>query len=118
MTLPTPGNEVRVRKYRNVPTTVDGIRFASKAEAKRYQELKLLERAGEVSDLVLQRRFQLTTGEGIKIAVYVCDFDYLDADGNRVTEDVKGIETPAFKIKAKLFEAQYGRKISIIGGKR
>lgn len=115
MTLPSNSGEVR-RKYRNVPTIVDGIRFASKAEARRYQELKLLERAGEVSDLVLQKRFQLTAFDGVKIAVYVSDFDYLDADGNRVTEDVKGILTPAFKLKAKLFEAQFGRKISIVGG--
>jgi hypothetical protein len=42
-------------KYRNVPVTVDGIRFASKREAAYYCELKLREKAGEVSGLSLQR---------------------------------------------------------------
>lgn len=118
MTLPTPGNEVRVRKYRNVPTTVDGIRFASKAEAKRYEELKLLVRAGEISELELQKPYQLTAFDGTKLAKYVADFDYRDKSGVRVTEDVKGILTPAFRIKAKLFKAQFGRDITIIGSKR
>jgi hypothetical protein len=108
--------EVRPRKYRNVPTEVEGIRFASKAEAKRYVELRWLERAGEVSGLELQKRYPLVGADGIKVAVYVADFDYLNPDGELVTEDVKGVQTPEFKLKSKLFEAQYGRKIIIIGG--
>ena len=46
-------------KYRAVPTVIDGIRFASKAEARRYGELRLLEQAGEIRDLVRQPRFAL-----------------------------------------------------------
>ena len=120
MSSPSTVTEMRTpyRKYRNVPTVVDGIRFASKAEAKRYLELKLLEQAGEVSGLERQHRYSLKGQDGLKVAVYVADFDYLDADGNQVTEDVKGILTPAFKLKAKLFEAQFGRKITIIGGRK
>jgi hypothetical protein len=110
--------EVRPRKYRNVPTVVEGIRFASKAEAKRYVELRWLERAGEVSGLELQKRYPLVGADGIKVAVYVADFDYLNPDGEPVTEDVKGVQTPEFKLKSKLFEAQYGRKITIIGSHR
>jgi hypothetical protein len=119
MTSPDTGRagEVR-RKYRNVPTTVDGVRFASKAEAKRYEELKLLVRAGEISELELQKPYQLTAFDGTKLAKYVSDFDYRDKSGVRVTEDVKGILTPAFRIKAQLVKAQFGREITIIGGRR
>jgi hypothetical protein len=104
-----------VRKFRNVPVEIDGIRFASKAEGRRYSELKLLERAGEIRHLELQRRYVLTAFDGTKIATYVADFDYTERrTGQHVTEDVKGIATPTFKLKAKLFEIQFGRKISIV----
>jgi hypothetical protein len=102
-------------KYRNVPTEVDGIRFASKAEARRYSELKLLMRSGEISGLELQKRYRLDATDGTKLATYVADFDYFDAKSAApVTEDVKGVLTPAFKLKSKLFKAQYGREIKLI----
>ena len=88
-------------KYRAVPVTVDGIRFASKAEARRYQELKALERAGKIANLVLQPSYPLHGG-----VAYRADFAY-DQDGRRVVEDVKGYETQVFRIKAKLFRADY-----------
>ena len=97
-------------KFGNVRTKVDGISFASKAEAARYQELKLLEKAGKIAVLTLQPRYSLESG-GKTICTYVADFEYFltPADGSRrkVTEDVKGIETAVFKLKRKLFEAQY-----------
>jgi len=46
-------------KYHNQPVTIDGIRFASKREGKRYSELKLLEQAGSITDLKLQPRFPI-----------------------------------------------------------
>ena len=46
-------------KYNNTRPVVDGIKFDSKREAERYKELKLLERAGKISDLILQPRFEL-----------------------------------------------------------
>lgn len=107
-------------KFRNIPTEVDGIRFASKAEARRYQELKLLMRAGEIESLELQKRYPLVVN-GVKVGTYVSDFTYRERyqDGpytlhNEVDEDVKGVATPVFKLKAKLFKAQYGREIKII----
>jgi len=106
---------VKPSKYRNVRTEVDGIVFASKAEARRYLELRLLERAGEITELEIQKRYPLTAFDGTRLATYVADFAYVDRkSGQRVTEDVKGVETPAFKLKSKLFEAQYGRKIVLI----
>jgi hypothetical protein len=99
------------RKYRNVPTIVDGIRFDSKAEAARWQELKIMQVGGLISGLHRQVRYDLFAG--IK---YVSDFEY-ERDGRLVTEDVKGIQTPVFKLKAKLFRERYGRDILITGGR-
>ena len=98
-------------KYRNIKTTIDNITFDSKAEARRYQDLKLLFRGNEISDLELQPKFNLTA-HGKAICRYVADFRYKE-NGNTVVEDVKGIQTPVFKLKRKLFKAQYGFDILI-----
>lgn len=101
-------------KYRNQPTEVDGIRFASKKEARRYSDLKLLERAKEIENLVLQPRYPLTVA-GMHVATYVGDYQYDEVkSGRRVTEDVKGVKTDVFRIKAKLFQALYGREVTIV----
>lgn len=92
-------------KFRNKPTTVDGIRFASKLEAKRYGELKLLERAGAIRGLELQPRFKLSV-DGHLICEYRGDFGYHEKQ-QRVVEDTKGYCTPDYIIKAKLMRAIY-----------
>jgi hypothetical protein len=109
-------------KYRAIPTVVDGIRFSSKAEAKRYGELKLLERAGEISDLNRQQRYPLRAYEyedkdTQEIGHYVGDFEYLEK-GKWVVEDVKGFMTPLAKWKIKHFEIQYGIKVQLIKSAR
>ena len=102
------------RKYRNVPSVVDGIRFASKREAYRYCELKRLEKAGEIVDLKLQPRYPLTVN-GLHVCTYVGDFEYIDIGFARtVTEDAKGVKTRDFINKAKLFHALYGREIVLV----
>lgn len=102
------------RKYRNVPTVVDGIRFASKREAFRYCELKLLERAGEIGKLELQPRYPLTVN-GLHVCTYVADFAYVENSTDRlVVEDAKGVRTRDFINKAKLFHALYGREVQIV----
>lgn len=101
------------RKYRNTPTVIDGLRFASKAEAKRYTELRLLERTGHIHDLKVQPRYELAVN-GTKVCTYVGDFAYLDGSGAPRTEDVKGVLTPEFKIKARLFRILMGREIQVI----
>lgn len=96
--------EARPRKYGNVPTVVDGIRFDSKAEAKRYGELKLLERAGEIRDLTCHPSYPIA-GK----ACYVADFAYIEG-GRQIAEDVKGgqaTKTPTFRLKAKLFRERH-----------
>src|SRR6185369_7689355 len=90
------------RKYRNVPSVIDGIRFASKREAHRYCELKMLEKAGEISALRLQPRYPLTVN-GLHVCTYVGDFQYTTSEGRIVTEDSKGVRTRDFVNKAKLF---------------
>lgn len=102
------------QKYNAQPTVVDGIRFASKAEATRWQQLGLLERAGEITGICRQVRFPLEVC-GVKVTTYVADFVYQDAKRGRVIEDVKGVSTPLFKLKRKMFEAIYQQEITIIG---
>ena len=114
-------------KYRAIPTKVDGVRFASKAEASRYVELKLMEKAGKILGLELQPRFPLrvvlstgtirgalkaTAGEYPVIGHYVADFAYENEMGQRVIEDVKGFKTPLYRWKKKHVEAQYGITIT------
>jgi hypothetical protein len=107
---------VKPSKYRNQPTEIDGVRFASKKEARRYQDLKLLERAGEIANLVRQPRYPLTVN-GLHVCTYVADAQYDEVkSGRTVTEDVKGgsVRTKDFIIKAKLFQALYGREVQIV----
>ena len=107
-------------KYRNTKTEVDGIVFDSKKEARHWQDLKLLEKAGKITDLQRQVRFELipvqrepdqigSRGGVIKGKVierkveYVADFVYVDTEtGETVVEDTKGIKTKDFIIKRKL----------------
>lgn len=93
-------------KYRAIKTEVDGVIFASRREAARYSELKMLERCGMVKNLALQPKFPLVV-EGQKICTYIADFSYQDQTGKSYIEDVKGIRTAVFSIKAKLFHALY-----------
>ena len=85
--------------------------FDSAKEAQRYRELKLLERAKQISDLELQPRFLLQesfkkNGKTYRKIEYVADFKYIEKGKTKV-EDVKGLQTDVFKIKHKLFEKKY-----------
>jgi len=92
-------------KYHNIKTVIDGITFASKKEAGRYQDLKLLLKAGEITDLVLQPKFPLVVN-GHKIGSYIADFQY-KANGETVVEDVKSeaTKTPVYRLKKRLMKA-------------
>ncbi|MEO6682592.1 MAG: DUF1064 domain-containing protein [Ginsengibacter sp.] len=91
-------------KYRNIPCIVNGIRFQSRKEGRRYQILLLLLQAGEIFKLQLQVPFKLEVN-GFKICTYKADFVYYDKKGNKVVEDTKGVLTPEFKLKQKLMKA-------------
>lgn len=102
-------------KYRAVRTTCGaGHSHPSKAEAKRCDELHLLQRAGEITHLELQPKFPIHI-EGKLVCTYVADFAYFPQKPERtgrVIEDVKGALTPIYRLKKKLVEAYYrGTKI-------
>lgn len=105
-------------KYHATKTVVDGITFDSKKEAQRYTELKLLERVGEISNLELQKPFELLpsqrdpeTGKVVERAVYYrADFSYIE-DGEQVIEDTKGMKTDVYILKRKLMLYKYGIRI-------
>lgn len=107
-------------KYHNRKVrTSDGIVHDSKKEAIRWVELKLMERAGEITELERQKEFllvppqyeEITTGKGAKklkkklverSVVYRADFVYHDKNGDIVVEDVKGVRTRDYILKRKL----------------
>ncbi len=102
-------------KYRAVPTAIDGIRFDSKAEAKRYGELKLMERNGDIMGLRIHPKYPIEVN-GKKICTYIADFQYINlATKTPVVEDVKGVKTPVYRLKKKLVAAVYDIEITETG---
>jgi hypothetical protein len=102
-------------KYRARRTTVDGITFDSAGEARRYQELKLMERAGVIGNLKRQVIFNLNVN-GIHICEYRADFVYEDHEWMAVTvEDFKGFRTAEYRLKRKLMAACHGIEIRETG---
>lgn len=116
-------------KYNNQKTYVDNIKFDSKKEADRYLYLKSQQEQGNISNLELQKKFELIPKqeykrldgsiEKIRPCHYVADFSYIE-QGIQVVEDIKGFsfnknnfstQTEAFKIKRKLFILKYGSEI-------
>ena len=100
-------------KYGNDPVIVDGVRMASKREAKRYRELGLLLKSSEIDFLARQVSFWLPGG-----IIYIADFVYGESDGKaqvhearsyKITvEDAKGVRTPEYKLKKRLMKSEYG----------
>lgn len=88
-------------------TEIDGIIFASKSEAARYSDLKILQLAREISDLTCHTEYPLTI-LGKCIGHYTDDFSYYEK-GSEVlqVEDVKGFTTPQARLRMKVFEACY-----------
>lgn len=111
-------------KYGNKKTVIDGIKFDSKAESQRYIELKLLLRAGLIKDLKLQPEFELQPafkhrGKTVRAIHYTADFQYLELyeaggqHGDIIIEDVKGMQTEVFKLKAKLLLHKFNHVIEL-----
>jgi hypothetical protein len=106
---PKGGVEKKKSKYGNVKTEIDGHLFDSQKEAARYVQLRYREKAGEITDLELQREFELIVN-GEKVASYVSDFSYQES-GELVVEDVKSAITrklPTYRLKRKLMKSIYG----------
>jgi len=105
-------------KFNAIKTTVDGLQFDSRAEARRWQELKLLERAGEIERLERQVPFSLVV-EGQKIATYTADFRYWTTKSpkERIVEDVKSPPTAKkrdFILIRKLMRAIHRVDITVV----
>jgi hypothetical protein len=94
-------------KFRAIPTELNGIKFASRKEAKRYRELRLLEKSGELLFFLRQVPFHLPGN-----VKYVCDFLCFWKDSDITIEDVKGIKMPMYVLKKKQVEAIYPVKIT------
>ena len=102
-------------KYGNKKTIVRGIPFDSRAEGARYQELKLLEKAGEIRDLQLQPKFELIPKQpGERAVTYTADFMYEEKAPaewvliwRTIVEDVKGVKTKDYVIRRKLFKFRF-----------
>lgn len=117
MTEKIPAAEFRKREGRvkgAKAMTVDGIRFHSRKEARRWQVLRLREQAGEISQLERQVKIPLDgrdgpimTDAGKQQRVYVADFRYLDwcLNGAVVIEDAKGWRTDTYRIKRAILAA-------------
>lgn len=96
-------------KYHNQKTTIDGIVFDSKKEAKRYTVLRSLQEGGYIRGLGLQVPFELIPKQSGERAVkYIADFVYWDVEKQvAIVEDVKGYKTDVYKLKRKLFKWRY-----------
>ena len=94
--MPNSYSNSKKVKYHNKKTIIDGIKFDSKLEAKRYQELKEMEEKGLIRALVLQPKFQLipkfqANGKTYRKCTYIADFSYYDVKtGKTFVEDAKG----------------------------
>lgn len=104
------------RKYSNVPTMLDGMRFDSKAEAKRWAELSIMQKAGLIHDLKRQVPFELVpackrpSGGSERAVKYVADFTYT-RDGKPFCEDVKGKAVDVYILKRKLMLWRHGIEV-------
>lgn len=117
LVLPEIGEPRKTDRLNSVarPTVIDGHRFPSLKEARRYTDLKLEERAGLISHLQLQITFPLIVN-GVKIFEqgYRADFAYIryEKGGAKLQiEDSKGVITDTFATKEKLMLAIWGIKI-------
>jgi len=102
-------------KYGAKKTTLDGITFDSKAEANYFAQLKQREKAGEVGGVELQRPFVVLGPKGELITTYKADFAFWDFKEDRFRViDVKGVQTPVFRLKRKLVKAFLGVDVEVV----
>lgn len=106
-------------KYNNSKTVLDGIEFDSKAEGEYYTLLKKERENGLIHSFELQPRFILQDkfvkdGVSFRKIEYVADFLITHNDGSVEVVDIKGMETPEFRIKRKLFEKKYPHRLKLL----
>lgn len=102
-------------KYGNKKVMLDGLLFDSKREAAYYSELKIREKAGEVTGVEMQRPFALLGSNGMLIATFRADFCFWDNTAGRFRcIDVKGFDTPVGKLKRKMMKGLLGIDVEIV----
>jgi hypothetical protein len=112
MTARLPATAKRRNKYGAKPTVVGDLWFASKHEARVYNELQLLEKAGQISKLQRQVPYVLRAEGGAVVGRYIADFAYYDNTADTFcVADAKGVRTELYKWKKRHFEAEFGIKI-------
>jgi hypothetical protein len=99
----------RRSKYGNTRCILDGLTFDSLAECGYYVLLRDRQRRGDIA--MLQHHWRYPVAKGV---VYEADFAYWDRAGTSHVVDVKGVATPVFRLKAKLFRACYGYPIELV----
>ena len=119
-------------KYKSKSIIIDGIVFQSKKEGRRWTELRMLERAGEITNLQRQVPYLLIPEQRApstevykkgsragqpkpgpvleRRVVYIADFVYQE-NGETVVEDAKGMRTKDYVLKRKMMLYRYGIKI-------
>lgn len=109
-----------MNKYHNKKVIVNGHKFDSIKEANYYNQLKLLQRAGFIRDLELQKTFILQPSFKLnnktrRQITYKADFTYFSNEDNKIhVVDVKGFRVDVYKVKKKMFEYKYGIEIEEI----
>lgn len=112
----------KTNKYGAKPTVVDGIRFHSKLESQRYRELLAREKLGLIGNLRRQVTYNvvwpgLSVKDG-KLFAYVSDFEYDDANGSHIVEDVKGRVTgppwASFRVKQRAMRIAHGIEVHVV----
>lgn len=101
-----------MNKYRNRRVEVDGVKFDSAKEARRFQDLWLLEKSGVIKGLDRQKRYVFELN-GVRIGSYVADHTYTE-NGKFIVEDVKSEFTrklPMYRLKKKMMKAFFGIEI-------
>ena len=98
-------------KYGNKKKEIDNVKFDSKKEATRYEELKQMQKIGIIKKLELQPKFVLQdrfkkNGKTYRAITYKADFSYYK-DGKLIVEDTKGFKTQVYKLKKKMFEYKF-----------
>ena len=109
----------RASKYSNRPLRcAGGHMHQSTLEARRCDELQLMEKAGLIRDLEQQVRFRLDVN-GQHICDYICDWKYYDNErGCEIVEDAKGLLTDVCRMKLKLMAAVHGVDVELVRNSR
>lgn len=110
---------LHARKHGNKYHAEKSGGYASRKEHRRANELRLLQRAGIISNLREQVPYELIPAQHSvdgklleRACSYIADFVYTDEHGNTVVEDTKGVRTEVYRIKRKLMLKVHGIRIT------